>query len=42
MMERQSPNLDTLPINVGHLPQRPNAEHQNSSQVPTTSGCSHA
>jgi hypothetical protein len=40
IMENKSPNLDALPIYVGHLLQRPNAKHHNSNQVPTTSGCS--
>ncbi len=42
MMENQFPNLNTLPKYVGHLFQRPNVQHQNSNQVPTTFGCSHA
>jgi hypothetical protein len=41
MMESQSLNLDALFTYVGHLLQRPNAEHQNSSQIPTTSRCFH-
>jgi hypothetical protein len=41
MMENQSPNLDALVRYVDHLPQRPNAKHHNSNQVPTTFGWSH-